>query len=336
MSNKLTNPVPVFFGFDERFAPYAYVSIYSMIQNANKNRNYHIHILHTDLSKETIKNFKSLSNSYTSIFIDNVEDDVKDIVKDLPVRDYYSVSTYFRIVIAKKFPEYDKAIYIDSDTAILDDVSKLYDINIGKKLVAAVPEAVMAHYKECGEYAEKVVGVKFKRYFNAGMIVINCKEWRNQNVLNKFVKLSSFYDFTIAQDQDYLNVICKDKVYYLPRKWNMECIHPWKISESKRGIIHYAFAPKPWHDASTPYADYFWKYALNTPYYMQIKKIFADYSVEQLEVEKNVAVQVIKGCIEEINKPDNFLKKLKTTNNKVKDDEGIIDDLLNPVGTILA
>ena len=311
MSKNQKPIIPVFFGCDNRFVPYMSVALRSMIDHASANRKFEVHILHTDISKENQAKVQTMAKRNIQIVFDDVSDDIRTIVNQLPVRDYYSVSTYFRLVIAEKFPQYDKAIYIDCDTATVEDVSKLYDINMGNKYVAAVPEAVMDSIEECGRYAEKVLGINRHRYFNAGMIVINCKKWREVNVLQQFIDLVGFYDFTIAQDQDYLNVICKDKVYYLPRRWNMECIHGWRIGEKRRGIIHYAFAAKPWHDVTTIYGNYFWESAAKTPFFMEIKAAYAAYTPEQLAKENALGGVVAANCLKEIRRPDNFLKRCK-------------------------
>lgn len=312
MSNKKqNNAVPVFFGCDNRFVRYMSVALKSMIDHTSSNRRYEVHILHNDISEENQAKVLTMAKKNVSITFDDIDDDIRVIISKLPLRDYYSASTYFRLVIASSFPQYDKAVYIDSDTAVVDDVAKLFDIDLGSKYVAAVPEAVMSAMDECGLYAEKVLGISRRRYFNAGMIVINSKKWREVNVLQQFIDLVHFYDFTIAQDQDYLNVICKDKVHYLPRRWNMECIHSWRIAENRRGIIHYAFAPKPWHDVTTIYGQYFWEAAAKCPFFYEIKQDYACYTIEQLEAEKNVGPSVAANCLKEIARPDNFLKRCK-------------------------
>ena len=310
--SKNTKPVvPVFFGCDNRFVRYMSVALKSLIDHTASNRKYEIHILHTDIDEENQSKVLSMSKKNVKIAFDNIDEDIRNIIAELPLRDYYSASTYFRLVIATRFPQFEKAVYIDSDTAVIDDVAKLYDVNLGNKLVAAVPEAVMASIDECGRYAEKVLGINRFRYFNAGMLVINCAKWREVNVLQQFIDLVHFYDFVIAQDQDYLNVICKDKVLYLPRRWNMECIHAWHIGPKRRSIIHYAFAAKPWHDVTTLYGHYFWESAAKTPFFYDIKKDYASYTLEQLEAENHVAVSVAANCIREIERPDNFLKLCK-------------------------
>lgn len=306
------NVVPVFFGCDQRFTPYFMVSLASLLDHVSARRKYEIHVLHTDINNETQDMIRAMAKPNVSISFDNVSETIDKIVANLPIRDYYSPSTYFRFVIARNFPQYDKAVYIDSDTVVVDDVAKLFDTPLGNAFVAAVPEAVMANIKDAGDYSEKVLGINRFKYFNAGMIVINSKQWRERDVLGQFLTLIGYYNFVVAQDQDYLNVICKNKVHYLPRRWNMETIKQWKIDRKQLGIVHYAFAAKPWQNINCYYGDIFWKYASQLPVYMQIKADFAKITNERLEQINSVVDNVCKICREEIARNDNFIRRVST------------------------
>ena len=46
--------IPIFFTIDDKYAPYVSVAIKSIIQNASKEYNYKIIILHQELSDENI------------------------------------------------------------------------------------------------------------------------------------------------------------------------------------------------------------------------------------------------------------------------------------------
>jgi lipopolysaccharide biosynthesis glycosyltransferase len=254
----------------------------------------------------------SMAKPNVSIQFDDVSELIGQIVASLPIRDYYSPSTYFRFVIASHFPQYNKALYIDSDTVIVDDVAKLYDAPIGNSYVGAVPEAVMSTIKDAGDYAERVLGINRYKYFNAGMLVINCKQWREHDVLGQFLVLIGYYNFVVAQDQDYLNVICKNKVHYLPRRWNMETIKSWNIDRKKLGIVHFAFAAKPWQDINCYYSDIFWKYASTLPVYMGIKAAFAEITPEKLKSIERVVDSVCQTCRDEIARHDNFLRRVES------------------------
>ncbi len=303
MKNKI---IPVFLGFDERFAKYASVALISALAHVNPSRQYRFFVLHTDITKETMNSLLSLQKPNAKISFVNVEADIASIIHRLPIRDYYSPSTYFRFLIASKFKDFDKALYIDSDTAVVADLAKMFDIDLGSNLVGAVKEGIM-FVPECGDYVERVLGVSRNRYFNAGILSINCKAWRKEDILGQFIDLVHFYTFSVAQDQDYLNVICKDRVKYLGRQWNIQTLKTWQISERNQCIIHYSFAAKPWHDPCCPYVSVFWKYASMSPFYFQIKKEFASVTNEQLEKERNVGESVIKACLAESNKKDTYL-----------------------------
>ena len=306
-SSRKKQPVAVFFGCDERYAKYLSVALGSLIANSSPKRVYDIHVLHTDISEPTQAIIRGMATKNVHVTFDNVEADLKDLVAQLPVRDYYSLSTYYRFVIANKFTQYSKAIYVDCDTAIVGDIAKLFDINIGNKYVAAVQDAVVATVPVCTEYVQKVLGVPGSHYFNAGMIVINCDQWREHDVLGQFVQLVGFYNFVVAQDQDYLNVICKNKTYALSKRWNCQTLKQWRINPADIGIIHYNFGVKPWHNINCLYGQYFWKYASASPFYMEIKADFAAYSDEMMERERAVGGKVIALCQEEIDRKDNFM-----------------------------
>ena len=77
--------------------------------------------------------FTEEDNSYNcleSIYRLVVSSYLNKLCERLPLRDYYSNTTYYRMFIADMYPELDKAIYIDSDTVVTGDIAKLYDYDI--------------------------------------------------------------------------------------------------------------------------------------------------------------------------------------------------------------
>ena len=62
------------------------------------------------------KKMYAMENANFSVQFDHVTEYLHSVQEKLPLRDYYSKTTYFRLFIAEMFPEIDKAIYIDSDT----------------------------------------------------------------------------------------------------------------------------------------------------------------------------------------------------------------------------
>ncbi|MBQ8235610.1 MAG: hypothetical protein IJZ37_02870 [Clostridia bacterium] len=172
--------IPIFYACDGAFVKYTVVSMYSMIQNASKDTSYRIHILHTDISEEMKKVALELANEQFEVVFNDVTDYLNAISKKLPIRDYYSKTTYYRFFIAEMFPEYKKAIYVDSDTVFQGDVAQLFNHELGDNYVGACHEQAMVQVDEYGTYAEKVVGISRHNFFNAGMMLINCTLFREK------------------------------------------------------------------------------------------------------------------------------------------------------------
>ena len=105
---------------------------------------------------------------------------------------------------------------------MLGDISELFDYDIGDNYVGASCDPVVSQADIFGNYAEQVLDIDRNHYFNAGVLVLNINQFREQDILGQFVELLHAYTFVVAQDQDYLNIICKNHVYWIDPKWNSE------------------------------------------------------------------------------------------------------------------
>lgn len=263
------NPVTVFYACDDRYIPYLSVSLLSLIENASESTQYNINVLCDGIEKENENIITAMSQNNISIKFVDVSDQIRGIASSLSLRDYYSLSIYYRIFIPELFPDVDKAIYLDSDTVVLKDISELYNIDVGDNLVAAVQDMVVASEEVFRTYADMGVGVKYEKYFNSGVLLMNLREMRCESLQNKFIHMLRTYHFdTICPDQDYLNVICKDKVFYLGTEWNKMSVDSSPCGELR--LIHYNMFFKPWLYSGVLYQEYFWKYAENSPFYGDI------------------------------------------------------------------
>ena len=307
--------IPVFYSCDESFLKYCMVSMSSLLKNASSGCVYRIYVLNTDISDEAQKTFceqidsMKLSSQYEICFED-VSENLNLIEHEFPLRDYYSKTTYYRLLIADMHPEYDKVIYIDSDTIVQGDISELYNENIDDHYLGACHEQVMVQIDEYGEYVEKCLGISRHNFFNAGILLINCKEFRDKQLLHRFLEELHAYDFVVTQDEDYLNLITKDHVKFLDQRWNTEIFNEisYPIEEAK--IIHYIMFCKPWHYADCPHADIYMSYAKATPVFPEIEAELNAYTDEDRARDKKGGENLRKLAIRETNREDNYLKRL--------------------------
>ena len=312
MSTKI---VPIFYACDDAFVKYTIVSLKSMIENASKDYLYKVYVLNTNIGEDMKNRLSALENENFEINFTDVTDYLNSVTKDLPIRHYYSKTTYYRFFIAEMFPEYSKAVYIDSDTIVLGDISKLYETDIGDSYLGACHEQAMVQVDVYGTYCEKVVGVSRHNFFNAGLMLINCQQFRNKKVLKKFLSHLWEYNFVVTQDEDYLNLICKDQVFWLDQRWNTELTEGlnYNYDVTTAYILHYIMVNKPWHYHECRCADIFWSYAEKTSVYDMLKGELDAYTDEQRERDRLSGENLAQMAYDEIHKKDNYQNKLNET-----------------------
>lgn len=278
---KTTKEIPIFFAVDDGYSPFLAVAIQSLIDNASAEYTYLIKILNTDISEESKRKIGKYERENVDIEFVDLNYYIQKVKDKLYTRDYYSKTTYFRLFLPNLYPQYDKVLYLDSDIVILDDIAKLYNTDMGDNLVAAAPDDVIQSMPVFQDYVEKVVGVAdSRRYFNAGILLMNLHELRRFKFQEKFVYLLDKIKFAVAQDQDYLNRLCKGRVKLLDRTWDRMPIPDPKIKTEDVKLVHYNLAFKPWHFEDILYKEFFWMYAQETEYFEDIQRIKENFTEE--------------------------------------------------------
>ena len=293
--------IPIFFAVDDGYIPFLAVALQSMTDHASDNNFYLVKVLYTDISIENQEKIKKYNKENIDIEFVDLNYYIEKIKDKLYTRDYYSKTTYFRLFIPDLYPQYDKALYLDSDITILRDVAELYNINIKDNLLAAAPDDVIQNITVFQEYVEKVVGVSdYRHYFNAGILVMNLDEMRKVHFQDKFMYLLETIKFSVAQDQDYLNRLCKGRVKLIDNTWNRMPIGGDLIRREELNLIHYNLAFKPWHFEEILYKEYFWEYAQKTEFFKEIRNIKDTYSDEDKfndrEADKKLRMLAQKEC----------------------------------------
>ena len=259
--------IPICFATDDNYVPFLTVALASLLDNASKENFYKIYVLTSKLSQENMDSILKQKTENSSIEFIQLSKELDKVENLFHLRDYYSKETYYRIFIANLFPQYEKVLYLDCDITVLADISELYNTQIHGYYVAAAQEEVMQTFEVFGNYVEKADGINRKDYFNAGILLINCKRWRNKLIAERFVDLLNRYTFRVVQDEDYLNVLCKDNVKRLPLGWNKTSYKNENFDDKNLKIIHWKINWRPWKYKDVLYEEYFWKYAKMTDFY---------------------------------------------------------------------
>ena len=281
MENNL-KVIPIFFAVDDGYVPFLAVALESLIRNSSKNYYYAIKVLYTNIEERNKKKIAKYERDNVKIEFVDLNYYIEEVKDKLYTRDYYTNTTYFRLFIPNLYPQYDKVLYLDSDIVVLGDIADLYNVEIGDNLVAAAPDDVIQSSNIFQEYAERVVGVaKYQNYFNAGILLMNLDEMRKFEFQEKFLYLLEQVKFTVAQDQDYLNRLCKGRAKIISTVWDRMPIPDSSVKDEDLKIIHYNLIYKPWHFYDVLYSKYFWDYAKKTEFYKDILTIKQNYSEEE-------------------------------------------------------
>ena len=298
--------IPVFFAVDDHYAPYIAVALSSLIDNTTSTNHYQLIVLYHELSNDNQEKLRTVVSGKPQIglkFVPLTDAQLQQITdRNNKLRcDYFTFTIYFRLFIAAMFPEYDKAIYLDSDTVVLADIADLYQIDLGNNLIGAVPDPFIAANQKTAIYAREAVGVAANKYVNSGVLLMNLKAMRAEHFAERFLDLLNKYHFaSLAPDQDYINAISQQRIAYLDPAWNIQM----NAESDTPKLVHYNLFAKPWHYDDVANQQFFWDYAATTPFYDQILATKAHYSDQEVQQDQtkfeqlmSMAQQTVKDAV---------------------------------------
>lgn len=184
-------------------------------------------------------------------------------------------ATYYRLFLTEILPNsIDKVIYLDGDIVVRKSLLSLWNIDMSDYAIAAAPDicSMEKNFKNIDNVES------FPDYFNAGVLLINLRAWRKQNITQVFCDyIRDNYDKIYLHDQDVLNEVFRDKKIILPLMYNYqqhfllkmwkndELEFPQEVKETREDpvIIHYSGMMKPWDRyvrCECPYNSSFYRY----------------------------------------------------------------------------
>ena len=218
-------------------------------------------------NKETLKDIVLRSSNKCSVTFLEEGIEKEDVYTS---GDLITKETCYRLFLPNILSEYDKCIYLDSDTIVCSDIKKLYLMIPDDKYIIGV-KAPDYHLKEDIDYAKQACLPDLNQYINAGVLGLNLQLMREDSVLKKIRELLKIK--MKSADQDCLNAACYGKIGFIDFKYNvMTKYASWSLSDYKGlfdpltiieawnnpGIIHYADKNKPWFNLNCPKSEMWW------------------------------------------------------------------------------
>lgn len=307
--------IPVFYSISDDFTKYAAVSLNSLVKHADREKDYTVYFLNQDLTPKHKEDLAALGNEDVHVKFFHIDDKLVKPIKNRKENylraDFFTMSIFYRLFIPDLFPQYDKAIYIDSDTIVNDDISKLYDTNLENNLFGACTDLSIQYVEKMVTYIRDILALDPKKYINSGMLVLNCKAFRDEHFIGHFMDLLEKYHFDcIAPDQDYLNEIGEGRILHLNPRWDaMPNENTTPISNP--GLIHYNLFFKPWYFKNVQYEKYFWKSAQETKFYDKLKQELDNYTDLQRQEDREKLNHMLEKEDKTLNDPHNWAQVKK-------------------------
>ncbi|MEG0034377.1 MAG: glycosyltransferase [Bacilli bacterium] len=198
------------YAVDDAYIPLVEVSILSIIEN-NKELKLEIYIVTEPEETENKKKLQKLCNDQIQLnFIDNslaIEELKKTGVQ--PWKGSYATFTKFSYLDKLSV---DFVWIIDADIICNNSIPEIY-IN-DNMLFGAVLDSCYWEYN-------LNIGMKnTDKYFNAGVLFMNCKKWKKDNNYSEFLKCLKYKKNYLFADQDIMNIAFQTRIQLLDPSLN--------------------------------------------------------------------------------------------------------------------
>lgn len=257
---------------DDNFLMPTYVSVSTLFEKRDQDAHYNIYIICPDISDGQFEIFNSMQSDGFSVKII----DVKDTYENFKItKDGFHVSpaAILKFSLPDLLPQLEKILYIDGDTIINDNLFNLHSVDVGDYYAAVVEDIKPTKiYKP--NLLHKLGIPHHKGYFNSGMLLLNLKKMRSDNITTQLFRYRE-KGVNFFMDQDAFNVVFQDQVKYLSCKNNLlitleEDFSIEQIKDSYAGIshlstfeglvdsaavVHFASKNKPWKTKSSKHGD---------------------------------------------------------------------------------
>ena len=256
----MKNCINIVFASDDNYAQHTAVAMTSVLLNAESPERVFFFLIDDEIKEDNrlkiLKTVQKLQGNIEFVKIKNND------LANCYVSGELSRASYFRLDIANILSEsVERIIYLDCDLLVYADIAEMWNIDMQGKPVAATCDLGIMASGRIRKQKHNQIGLPFDApYFNAGVLMMDLKKWREGNYAADIIKLASENQFS-NHDQDALNKFFMYNWQEIPLKWDV--IPPvfnlfTKIltkpdlrkkaieAKLKPAIFHYAGGYKPW------------------------------------------------------------------------------------------
>jgi len=241
-------PVAIALASNERYFPGLYCAVASALSCLDPTRRVDLNVLDGGISKESKISLCRLVERYGEVARLQFVAVDESLFRDATLGPGKSHMTYCRTLLPRLL-DVPRLIYLDSDTLVFRDLSELFDLELPVgKILAAVPDSETLTLGDDSRTLASAMNLSAAGgYFNAGVLLLNLNELREQNFTEKslglFENWKGHYRFW---DQSAINFLLHGRIHELPEHWNRAA---WRFDEQGDNtldcVLHYTTSA-PW------------------------------------------------------------------------------------------
>lgn len=251
MTPRHRDPIVIACAADDRYVQHLAVMLQSVIANLGSDRLLAVHILHGGIEERNrLDLLRSLRRDRVSLQFLAAK---PETLAGLPLWGRMSVATYYRLLVTGLLPSaVSRAIWLDCDLVVTDDLARLWDMDLAGRHALAVQDHAVPFVSSPGGVSqyERLGLPADDGYFNAGVMLLDLDLLRRDEIPARAIEyLLQHRDTVVFWDQEALNAVLAGKWGALDPRWNHIANPRGALPhEGQDGawIHHFAGNVKPW------------------------------------------------------------------------------------------
>lgn len=214
--------VNVLYQFNEAYVVFAGVSMTSLYENNRDVEELNTYILAENVSEKSKNELIENARKYGRELVFFETEKLVDYMKKVGIPPYRnSYATNMKMFIPQFLSkDIERLLYIDSDTIIKGSIKLFYEMNMYGKPIAMGLDSL-------GDKHKIYIGLnETDDYYNAGIILYDMKQWREQQCTEKIVyHVKNVRAHYMSPDQDLLNIVFRKNICRFDLRYNLQPHH---------------------------------------------------------------------------------------------------------------
>ncbi|MDR1255543.1 MAG: glycosyltransferase family 8 protein [Puniceicoccales bacterium] len=243
--------INIVFCCDDRFAGPLQVAALSAVLNTLSK--IAIYVVDCGISQESQNALCTLKAKYGNVVDVIFRKPIREkFFEKFPMPAHFSSAVFYRLAIARTFPELERAIYMDCDVIVADDIGSLWHVDLGEHPFGAMHDE--GNFFSSADMARRKARVGIPpecAYASSGVLLIDCRRFEQAKIYERVLQFIGERSEPLPCPEQEAMMLCLAPDEHLPidPKFNFTPFSPLArrcLKKIKRPVIIHYSCYKPW------------------------------------------------------------------------------------------